>query len=269
MTRIAACFETLKSSGRKALIPYIVAGDPNPGFTVPMMHQLVEQGADIIELGVPFSDPMAEGPVIQLAHERALLHNISLLAVLDMVREFRQQDQSTPVVLMGYANPVQIIGYQRLAGLAADAGVDGFLVVDMPPEEAGELKAALGEVDLDMILLIAPTTTEQRIGDIAAMATGYLYYVSLKGVTGAGHLDVDSVAQKLTQIRAISSLPVSVGFGIKDNSSAQSISALAEGVVVGSALVNRVVELSSEDEPERIVQSAKLIGGMRQAIDAA
>lgn len=269
MSRIAACMESLKSQGRKALIPYIVAGDPNPGFTVPMMHELVAQGADILELGVPFSDPMAEGPVIQLAHERALLHNVSLRSVVDMVKEFRQQDQHTPVVLMGYANPVQIIGYSALAELAAGAGVDGFLVVDMPPEEASELTAALSTVDIDNIFLIAPTTTEQRIKKITDMATGYLYYVSLKGVTGAGHLDIDSVEQMLGRIRSVTSLPVSVGFGIKDDATAKSVSRLAEGVVVGSALVNRVVELAAIDQSQRISQSAQLIGSMRQAIDAA
>lgn len=269
MSRIAACMESLKSQGRKALIPYIVAGDPNPGFTVPMMHELVAQGADILELGVPFSDPMAEGPVIQLAHERALLHNVTLRSVVDMVKEFRQQDQHTPVVLMGYANPVQIIGYSALAELAASAGVDGFLVVDMPPEEASELTAALSAVDIDNIFLIAPTTTEQRIKKITDMATGYLYYVSLKGVTGAGHLDIDSVEEMLGRIRSVTSLPVSVGFGIKDNATAKSVSRLAEGVVVGSALVNRVVELAATDQSQRISQSAQLIGTMRQAIDAA
>lgn len=269
MSRIEACLEDLKQRGRKALIPYIVAGDPYPAFTVPMMHQLVEQGADIVEIGVPFSDPMAEGPVIQLAHERALLHNTSLVSVLAMIKEFRQLNQHTPVVLMGYTNPVHILGYQRLAELAAAAGVDGFLVVDMPPEEAEVFTAALSTVAIDTICLIAPTTTEERISKIAAIASGYLYYVSLKGVTGAGHLDIDSVARKLTQIRALTSLPVSVGFGIKDNASARSISELAEGVVVGSALVNRVVELSALEQAERIVQSAQLIGGMRQAIDLA
>jgi len=269
LSRIDACLEDLKQRGRKALIPYIVAGDPYPAFTVPMMHQLVEQGADIVEIGVPFSDPMAEGPVIQLAHERALLHNTSLLSVLAMVKEFRELNQHTPVVLMGYTNPVHILGYQHLAELAAVAGVDGFLVVDMPPEEAEVFTAALRAVAIDTICLIAPTTTEERISKIAAIASGYLYYVSLKGVTGAGHLDIDSVARKLTQIRALTSLPVSVGFGIKDNASARSISELAEGVVVGSALVNRVVELSALEEAERIVQASQLIGGMRQAIDLA
>jgi len=269
LSRIDACLEDLKQRGRKALIPYIVAGDPYPAFTVPMMHQLVEQGADIVEIGVPFSDPMAEGPVIQLAHERALLHNTSLLSVLAMVKEFRELNQHTPVVLMGYTNPVHILGYQHLAELAAVAGVDGFLVVDMPPEEAEVFTAALRAVAIDTICLIAPTTTEERISKIAAIASGYLYYVSLKGVTGAGHLDIDSVARKLTQIRALTSLPVSVGFGIKDNASARSISELAEGVVVGSALVNRVVELSALEEAERIVQASQLIGVMRQAIDLA
>ena len=269
MSRITACMQALQQQGRKALIPYIVAGDPEPGFTVGMMHQLVKSGADIIELGVPFSDPMAEGPVIQLAHERALEHHVSLTNILAMVSEFRQQDQDTPVVLMGYANPVMKMGFDNFANAAKAAGVDGLLTVDLPPEEADELNGALKQVEIDSIFLIAPTTTEQRIQSIANLATGYLYYVSLKGVTGAGHLDIDSVKEKLAQIKAITDLPVAVGFGIKDNDSAASISQIAEGVVVGSALVNKVIEVSSAGEDNVAEISAGLIDGMRKAMDAA
>lgn len=269
MSRIANCLKTLETDGRKALIPYIVAGDPNPTFTVPMMHQLVAEGADILELGVPFSDPMAEGPVIQLAHERALAHFTSLTKVLDMVREFRSKDTDTPVVLMGYANPMCKMGYAKFAEAAGGAGVDGVLTVDMPPEESAELNSALKEVSIDCIFLIAPTTTDARIASIAAQATGYLYYVSLKGVTGAGHLDVDSVSAKLQQIKAITSLPITVGFGIKDADTAVAIAPLAEGVVVGSALVQRAADLAaSHEDSVAIEQAAQLIGAMRKAMDA-
>ncbi len=269
MSRITACMQALQKEGRKALIPYIVAGDPTPDFTVEMMHQLVKSGSDIIELGVPFSDPMAEGPVIQLAHERALEHHVSLTNILAMVKEFRQQNQDTPVVLMGYANPVMKMGYDNFAKAALESGVDGLLTVDLPPEEAHELNAALKQVDIDSIFLIAPTTTEARIKSIASLATGYLYYVSLKGVTGAGHLDIDSVKEKVAEIKAITDLPIAVGFGIKDNDSAASISQLAEGVVVGSALVNKVVEAVAAGDDNIAEQSSGLIGGMRKAMDAA
>ncbi len=269
MSRIAACLDKLHSKGQKALIPYIVAGDPNPEFTVPMMHTLVEQGADIIELGIPFSDPMAEGPVIQLAHERALEHNVCLSAALDMVNEFRQQDQDTPVVLMGYANPVEKMGYENFASRAAAAGVDGLLTVDMPPEEAELLNEALKAVAIDSIFLIAPTTTAQRIKSIASLATGYIYYVSLKGVTGAGHLDTQSVKDKLAEIKSITDLPITVGFGIKDAESAATISKLAEGVVVGSALVQKAADLSQKGSNDVAGQAAQLIGQMRLAMNEA
>ena len=268
MSRITACLEALKTEGRKALIPYIVAGDPTPDFTVPMLHSLVEQGADIIELGIPFSDPMAEGPVIQLAHERALEFNTSLTIALAMVKEFRQQNQQTPIVLMGYANPVMKMGYEVFAQAAADAGVDGLLTVDMPPEEAGELNTALKTVNIDSIFLIAPTTTAARIKNIAESATGYLYYVSLKGVTGAGHLDIDSVSEKLALIKSITTLPITVGFGIKDAETAAQIATLAEGVVVGSALVQRVADLAVKDGRNAIAPAVQLIADMRQAMDA-
>ena len=268
MSRITACMQALQQEGRKALIPYIVAGDPAPDFTVSMMHQLVRDGSDIIELGVPFSDPMAEGPVIQLAHERALEHHVSLATILAMVKEFRQHNQHTPVVLMGYVNPVMRMGYDNFAKAASDAGVDGLLTVDLPPEETEELNAALKQVEIDSVFLIAPTTTNERIQSIASLATGYLYYVSLKGVTGAGHLDIDSVEVKVAQIKTITDLPVVVGFGIKDNESAVSISRLAEGVVVGSALVNKVVETVAASDNNAVEQSSALIGAMRQAMDA-
>lgn len=269
MSRIAACMQALKEGGRKALIPYIVAGDPEPGATVAMMHRLVAEGADIIELGIPFSDPMAEGPVIQLAHERALEHNVSLSDALEMVAEFRQTNDSTPVVLMGYANPVLVMGFERFAHKAAAAGVDGLLTVDMPHEEAGELNAALKAEAIDSIFLLAPTTTPERIASIAKLATGYLYYVSLKGVTGAGNLDIDSVQSKLSEIKGITDLPVTVGFGIKDAASAVSISRLAEGVVVGSALVKLAAELAETNGVSGVVEAAALIGEMRRAMDNA
>ena len=273
MSRIAKCLAQLNESGRKALIPYIVAGDPNPEFTVPMMHALVEAGADIIELGVPFSDPMAEGPVIQLAHERALEHNVSLTNALSMVETFRQKDSSTPVVLMGYANPVAKMGYESFAAKASAAGIDGLLTVDMPPEEASALGSALSAVEIDNIFLIAPTTTSERIQSIVDHASGYIYYVSLKGVTGAGHLDVDSVASKLDDIKAKTNLPVAVGFGIKDAESAAAISKLAEGVVVGSALVQRTGDLVSNTPAEAnseqlIAEAVQLIAEMRSGMDA-
>ena len=268
MSRIEQCLQKLQAEGRKALVPYIVAGDPSLDFTVPMMHELVKQGADIIELGLPFSDPMAEGPVIQLAHERALEQQSSLSKAMSMVAQFRQQDQSTPVVLMGYANPVFHMGYNVFAQRASEAGVDGLLTVDMPPEESAELNTELKAVGIDSIYLIAPTTTEARIRSISDQATGYLYYVSLKGVTGAGHLDIASVEEKLQQIKAITQLPIMVGFGIKDAESARAIAAVAEGVVVGSALVSKVAALVVEGETDIPAKAAQLIGSMRTAMDA-
>lgn len=270
MSRIAPYLEQQKRDKRKVLVPYIVGGDPFREVTVPAMHALVEAGADIIELGVPFSDPMAEGPVIQLAHERALKHNVSLRDVMDMVADFRRTNQSTPVVLMGYANPVEVMGYDTFAKAAQVAGVDGVLIVDLPPEEADGLKQALQGVAIDMIYLIAPTTTATRATSIARAASGYLYYVSLKGVTGAGHLDVESVAARLAELRAITTLPVCVGFGIKDASSAAQIAGLADGAVVGSALVQKMADLAaqSQRDPASYAQvMAALIREMRSAID--
>jgi len=266
VSRISQCFVALKASGKKALVPYFVAGDPTLETCVPTMHALVAAGADVIELGVPFSDPMAEGPVIQIAHERALKHNMSLRSVLACVKEFRLTNNTTPVVLMGYANPIEVMGYAEFAEQAKVAGVDGVLTVDMPPEEAaGEFCDALKQNGIDNIYLIAPTTTEARIRLIASQASGYLYYVSLKGVTGAGHLDISSVQEKVALIRSITDIPLCVGFGIKDAESAQKIAQIADGAVVGSALIDRMAASHSTEEAVQL--SAAFLQTLRTAID--
>lgn len=266
MSRIESRFEALKEQGKKALIPYITAGDPQKDQTVPLMHALVDAGADIIELGIPFSDPMADGPVIQLAFERSLEHDTSIEDVLSMVKQFREQDNETPIVLMGYLNPIEIMGYEKFAKACVDCGVDGFIVVDLPPEEAEDFSALCRQHELNLVFLLAPTTTEERIKKISDAASGYLYYVSLKGVTGAGNLNVDDVAAKLETIRNITSLPISVGFGIKDADSAAKVAKVADGVVVGSALVNRIADLA--DTPDKIAGSlSDVISGMRSAMD--
>ncbi|UCE88522.1 MAG: tryptophan synthase subunit alpha [Pseudomonadota bacterium] len=267
MSRIETAFARLREAGRKALVPYVTAGDPNPGVTVPVMHAMVEAGASIIELGVPFSDPMADGPVIQRATERALMHDVTLDNVLDMVREFREQDDTTPVVLMGYLNPVEVMGYARFAQKASDAGVDGVLTVDLPPEEAGPLREALRAHGLDPIFLLAPTTDDTRINAVTNAAGGFVYYVSLKGVTGAANLDVDGVARRVAHIRALTLLPVGVGFGIKDAATAAAVAEFADAVVVGSALV-RIFEQHVDAPAEISVDVAALIRELRAAMDA-
>ncbi len=266
MSRIAARFAELRGQGRTALVPFITAGDPTKDVTVPLMHTLVNNGADIIELGVPFSDPMADGPVIQRASERALLNHTSLHDVLAMVQEFRQSDDETPVDLMGYLNPIEIMGYTEFAEAAHDAGVDGVLTVDIPPEEGTDFLPALRNHGLDPIYLLAPTSTQQRIEKLTGSASGFVYYVSLKGVTGAASLDVSSAADKLAQIRAVTDLPVGVGFGIKDAETAAAMGAVADAVVVGSAIVSLVEKHASE--PEKIHATiGTLLGGMRAALD--
>lgn len=266
MSRIHDRFAQLKQQGRKALIPYLTAGDPNLDFTVPLMHAMVQAGADILEVGVPFSDPMAEGPVIQHAMERALMHHVSLHQVIDMVAKFRTEDTETPVLLMGYLNPIEVMGYESFVNEAVSAGVDGVLLVDLPPEEAGELLQSARSQGLDVVFLVAPTTTDQRIQTIAQASSGFIYYVSLKGVTGAGHLDANEVQQRVARIKSFTSLPVGVGFGIKDGASAKSISAVADAVVVGSALV-RLVEANMPSLDNTRAAVTKLIGEMRQAMD--
>jgi tryptophan synthase alpha chain len=268
MSRLKSRFEALREQGRTALIPYVTAGDPNPQVTVPLMHAMVEAGADIIELGVPFSDPMADGPVIQRASERALEHHTSLRDVLGMVRSFREQNQETPVVLMGYLNPIEVMGYGAFVQAAAEAGVDGVLTVDIPPEEAEDVLPLFKAQGLDAIFLLAPTTTGERIRRVCASASGFVYYVSLKGVTGASHLNLDEVAAKLSEIRIATDLPIGVGFGIKDAETAAKMSKLADAVVVGSALVNQVEALA--DRPEAIAPTlAGILAGMRAAMDKA
>ncbi len=237
MNRIDTRFAALQSSGRKALVPFFTAGDPSLEATVPVMHALVAAGADVLELGVPYSDPMADGPTIQRSSERALARGAGMTFVLDCVRRFRERDASTPVVLMGYLNPVEIRGYVRFAADAAAAGVDGVLLVDLPPEEADELRAAFGRHGLQLILLASPTTTAARLARLGADAAGYLYYVSFAGVTGADRLDTGAASERLRAIRARSPVPVVAGFGIKDAASAAAMARDADGVVVGSALV--------------------------------
>lgn len=266
MSRIQQRFQQLAEQGRTALIPYITAGDPMPTVTVPLMHAMVSAGADLIELGIPFSDPMADGPVIQAASERALKHHVSLTDVLDLVKQFRQSDPHTPMILMGYLNPIEVLGYEAFAQTAAAAGVDGVLNVDLPPEEASELLQHLSHHGLDPIFLIAPTSNAERIEKICACASGFVYYVSLKGVTGAANLDIPSVKEKLRQIRTKTTLPIGVGFGIKDATSAAQVARLANAVVVGSAVVRLVGEHQQTPEvaQEKIVA---LLKRMRAAMD--
>jgi tryptophan synthase alpha chain len=268
MNRIDTCFAALRAQGRKALLPFVTAGDPAPELTVPILHCLAEAGADIIELGVPFSDPMADGPVIQRASERALDHHVSLHRVLDMVREFRSADARTPVVLMGYLNPVEAMGYCEFAQSAREAGVDGVLTVDMPPEEAGDLVGALRADGLHPVFLLAPTTSADRVAAISKHAGGFVYYVSLKGVTGASHLDVQAVAAKIAQLKTSIRIPIGVGFGISSPQVAAQVAQFADAVVVGSALVRRIESLLNE--PERVPAAlSAAVAGMRQAMDGA
>jgi tryptophan synthase alpha chain len=268
VSRIAARFAALKGQGRTALIPFVTAGDPDPSITLPLMHAMVEGGADLIELGVPFSDPIADGPVIQRASERALAHHVSLHDVLGMVRRFRQEDRETPIVLMGYLNPIEVMGHGEFARQAQEAGVDGVLIVDVPPEESRELVRTLRNAALDLVYLLAPTSTEERIAKIAAVASGFVYYVSVKGVTGAGHLNVGEVADKLEHIRRHVRLPVGVGFGIQDAETAAGVARVADAVIVGSAIVRRIEGLAAT--PQQIPETvAAFLGELRRAIDAA
>ncbi|OQK17653.1 tryptophan synthase subunit alpha [Methyloprofundus sedimenti] len=266
MSRLATKFAEFKKSGHKALIPFITAGDPNPEFTVPMMHAMAEAGADIIELGVPFSDPMADGPVIQRASERALEHEMSLRRTLEIVSEFRTSNQSTPVVLMGYANPVEAMGYEAFAQAAKNAGVDGVLTVDLPPEEAHECAALLNSHNIDQIFLLAPNSSTDRIKKMNLVGSGFLYYVSVKGITGAGHLDTSDVQRKLIDIRANTQLPVGIGFGIKDAETAKVIAGLGDAVVVGSALISKIEANLSAPEVAR-QEIIELLKSMRLAMD--
>lgn len=264
MTRIAARFEHLARAGRRALVAYVTAGDPEPALTVPLLQALVQAGADVLELGVPFSDPMADGPVIQRANDRALRHGVGLARVLELARAFRAGDAHTPLVLMGYANPIEAMGEARFVREAAAAGADGVLVVDYPPEECAGFAALVRRAGLDTIFLIAPTSTEARIRDVVRLASGYLYYVSLKGITGAGHLDVADVAAHLPRIRAATRLPICVGFGIRDAASARRIGELAEGVVLGSRIIE---EIEAGGPQQALARVRALLAPIRRALD--
>lgn len=264
MSRIESTFQSLQGQGRKALIPFITAGDPDPGLTVGLMHALVAGGADIIELGVPFSDPMADGPTIQRASERALVHGTSLRHVLGMVKEFRTRDEKTPVVLMGYANPIEAFGVPVFAAAAAAAGVDGVLVVDYPPEECLEFSATLKANGLDPIFLLAPTSSDKRFAEVAEAGSGYIYYVSLKGVTGSASLDLDEVTRRIPAIREKVGMPVGVGFGIRDGASAARVASVADAVVIGSRIIEEI-EQSPRSEATTRVQA--FISTIRQAMD--
>lgn len=264
MSRIQKTFERLGGEGRKALIPFITAGDPDAELTVPLMQALVEAGADIIELGVPFSDPMADGPTIQRASERALARGMTMRKVLQLVARFRTLDDRTPVVLMGYANPVEAMGLSVFAEKAAQSGVDGVLVVDYPPEEAEVFGAAMKAQGIDPIFLLAPTSTAERIAATAKVASGYVYYVSLAGVTGSGALNIEAVAERLPMIREQTGLPVGVGFGIRDAAAAGRIAGFADAVVVGS----RIIEEIEKSTPETACANVKaLVAGLRRGMD--
>ena len=272
--RIAAAFDRAAQQQRAALIPYIAAGNPLPETTVPLMHALVKAGADVIELGIPFSDPMADGPVIQRAAEHAIAQGIGLRHVLAMVAEFRKSDQDTPIVLMGYANPIENLGQQAFAEQAQEAGVDGLLTVDYPPEEIDDFVGLLSKHHIAPIFLLAPTSTEARIRAVGQIARGYVYYVSLNGVTGAGHLDTADVAMRLKGIRQHAALPVGVGFGISDAKSAQSISLVADAVVIGSKLIDTMTKaaagLPKDQQSQAAIEAgAGWLAGIRQAMDVA
>lgn len=262
--RIAKRFAAAGES--KLLIPYITAGDPDLDTTLALMHTLVKAGADVIELGIPFSDPMADGPVIQAACERALKNKVSLVQIMETVKRFRETDNDTAIVLMGYMNPVERLGYAKFAELAAQSGVDGVLTVDMPPEEAAELVEELSSRELDCVFLLSPTTPDARMQQVFKMASGYIYYVSLKGVTGAANLDTDAVATKVNHIKSQTDIPVAVGFGIRDADSAAAISQAADGVVVGSVLVSIVGEYG-EDKDTMHKKLFNIVNGMRLAMD--
>lgn len=266
MSRIHATFERLRQQGKTGLIPYVTAGDPSRETVVELMHRLVASGADVIELGVPFSDPMADGPVIQRASERALSRHVTLNDCLEWVAQFRRQDAATPIVLMGYANPVERFGAEKFVSAAKQAGVDGTIIVDYPPEESESYSQALRAADLDPVFLLAPTSTESRMQDVARLGSGYLYYVSLRGVTGAGHLDTQSVVDRLALIRRYTRMPVGVGFGISDAAAAVAVAASADAVVIGSALI-RIMEDAQRAGQDPLGKAAEFLSGIRVALD--
>ncbi|MEX0963425.1 MAG: tryptophan synthase subunit alpha [Pseudohongiellaceae bacterium] len=269
MSRIKQIAASAAATKKKLLIPYLVAGDPDIKVTAALMHALVKQGADIIELGIPFSDPSSDGPVIQRGVERSLAKGTTLRQVLALVAEFRESDKETAIVLMGYLNPIEIMGYKNFVETAGSAGVDGVLIVDLPPAEAGELHGMLRQQQIDTIFLVAPTTTERRIAGIVEHCSGYLYYVSLKGVTGAALTDHDSVTRNIDRLRQLTQLPIVIGFGIKDGTSAAAMGKLADGVIIGSALVERIALLAQRADVDgaALIEATAVIGEAREALD--
>lgn len=267
-SRLKHCFSDLKNDGRCALVTYVTAGDPGPEATLSIMRSLVASGADIIELGVPFSDPMADGPIIQRASERALKHGMSLRGVLDIVREFRKEESAIPIVLMGYLNPIEAMGYERFVEQAAAAGVDGVLIVDVPPEEAGAINSQLVTGGLDQIFLIAPNTSLERIDDVCKFASGFVYYVSVKGVTGSKKIDADEVSTRIEQFRQHLSLPIGVGFGIKSPESAAAVALAGDAVIVGSAIIE-IIERHPLDLPTMQNEIGSFVTQLRVALDNA
>ncbi|SMM99554.1 Tryptophan synthase alpha chain [uncultured Candidatus Thioglobus sp.] len=266
MSRINTVFSQLKTTSNKAFIPFITAGDSGLDNTFELMQTLVKNGASVIELGVPFSDPMADGPIIARSHERAVADGVSLHDVLTLVKRFRQDNNTTAIVLMGYLNPIEVFGYQAFADAASQSGVDGVLVVDMPPEEAHDLKTCLNNAEIDLIFLVAPTTTNERLEFLAKIASGFVYFVSLKGVTGAGHLDVKAVNTNVSRIRQFIDLPVGVGFGIKDAATAKAVAKVADAVIVGSALVS-FIEKYSTDKDKMLSSVGELAAEISGAIN--
>jgi tryptophan synthase alpha chain len=264
MSRIQTTFAALASQNKKGLIPFITAGDPAPELTLPLMHALVAGGSDVIELGIPFSDPMAEGPVIQRACERALKFNVGIRDVIGMVREFRKTNTKTPVVLMGYANPIEHMGIDAFIDAAANAGVDGTIVVDYPPEECEEFATKMQARGMDPIFLLAPTSTEARIAQVAKVGSGFSYYVSLKGVTGAQHIDTKEVAERIATIRRYVKLPIGVGFGIRDAETAKVVATVADAVVIGSRIIQELETIPRDQAVEAV---RRFISGIRQALD--
>ena len=263
MSRISKTFSLLKSNNKKALIPFITAGDPSVEMTKKILHQLVESGADMIELGIPFSDPMADGPVIQRASERALANNVGIRKTFEIAKEFRNTDQDTPLILMGYANPIEAIGFDEFLRLCKEADVDGIITVDYPPEESKEYVGKLKENDIDAIFLLAPTTEKQRIQQIIKQATGFLYYVSLKGVTGAQNIDIDQVEHRVAEIKSLTDLPVGVGFGVRDPETAKAVASFSDAIVIGSRIIQ---EIEKSDENNMLENISKIIKSIREVI---
>jgi tryptophan synthase alpha chain len=264
MSRIANTFKALKEANRKALIPYITAGDPHPDLTVSMMHALVDSGADMIELGIPFSDPMADGPTIQRASERALAHHVGLSHVFNMVKTFREKDTQTPIILMGYANPIEAIGAETFVERAKVSDVDGIITVDYPPEECTQFTKLLKEKNIDSIFLLSPTSELDRVKLIIEQASGFLYYVSLKGVTGAANIDIEQVKSKVSMIRELTDLPIGVGFGVRDAATAKEVAKISDAVVVGSRMIQ---EIENSNKDNLIQNISKLMKELREAVN--